>query len=93
LTRDNGVLHLDLDEGECDAATVVAQARRYLAGQSHDTAEAERACATLRSQLLGGAVEEWIVAAQHELEGLRAQVEKRLAFGDRVGSARAAGNG
>ena len=87
------MLHLDLDQGECDAATAVAQARRYLVGQSHDSAEAERACATLSSPLLGGAPEEWIVAAQHDLDGVRAQVERRLAFGDRVGSGRTAGNG
>jgi tetratricopeptide (TPR) repeat protein len=86
LTRDNGVLHLDLDEGECDAATAVAQARRHLAGQSHDPAEAERACATLRSPLLGGAAEEWIVAAQHDLDSLQAQLETRLSFARRAES-------
>jgi tetratricopeptide (TPR) repeat protein len=84
LTRDNGVLRLDLDEGECDVATVVARGRRYLAGQSCDSDEAEQVCAILRSPLLGGAAEEWIVEAQHELDGLRVQLEKRLSGNERV---------
>jgi DNA-binding SARP family transcriptional activator len=78
LTRERGVLHLSLDEDECDVTDAVGVARRFLSGQSHNVGDAERACARLQSLLLGGALEEWVVEAQRDLEGLRVQLHDRL---------------
>jgi len=79
LTREKGVLHLDLNETECDVRRSVTTARRYLSGQSRDVDEAEQACACLRSRLLGGALEEWIIDAQRELDNVQLQLHERLA--------------
>ena len=75
LSRQNGMLFLDIDEHECDALHAIAECRRYLADRTHNVYDA---CASLRQRLLGGANQEWVVERQRDLDILRTHVERLL---------------
>lgn len=71
LSRRNRMLHLDLDECECDVLQAISACRRHLVDRS---VPVDDAYAVLQNPLLGGANAEWIVDWQRDIDSLRARV-------------------